>query len=141
MATRARRFSARRTDVVIESVGSDLLIFDRRSDTAHCLAEAAALVWRSCESGATLSELAEMLVAHKLAGSIDDGTRLAEAALFELEQKGLLETGLGAGRMPRRQALGRMAGVGALAFSAPMIVSATAYARTCIPAVGSVLQA
>jgi hypothetical protein len=128
MTERARRFVARHTDVVVEGVGSDLLVFDRRTDTAHCLGEAAALVWRSCESGATLNELAEMLVAHKLVGSSDEGTALAEAALSELDETELLETSLRPGGMPRRQALRRIAKVGAIAVSAPLIVSATAQA-------------
>ncbi|MGA2471535.1 MAG: hypothetical protein ABSG64_12715 [Solirubrobacteraceae bacterium] len=120
----ARRFSARRDDVVIEGVGSDLLIFDRRSDTAHCLGEPAALIWRSCADGATLSELAKMLVAHKLAGSRGEATTLAETALSEFAENGLLETSLEPGGIPRRQALRRIAGVGALAVGAPLIVSA-----------------
>jgi hypothetical protein len=128
MIERSRSFSARKTDLVVEGVGSELLIFDRHTDTGHCLGEAAALVWRSCESGATLTELAAMLFAHNLASSLDDATTLAEAALSELDEKGLLETSLRPAGIKRRQALGRIAGVGALAFSAPLIVSATASA-------------
>jgi len=125
-----RSFSARQTDLVVEGVGSELLIYDRHTDTAHCLGEAAALVWRSCESGATLTEVAAMLFAHDLASSLDDATTLAEAALSELDEKGLLDTSLRPAGIKRRQALGRIAGVGALAFSAPLIVSATASAAT-----------
>ena len=139
MATSARRFSARQTDIVVDGVGSELLIFDRQTDTAHCLAEAAALVWRSCEGGATLSELAEMLVAHNLAGSPHDAATLAEAALSELAEKGLLETSFAPEGMPRRQALRRIAGVGAAAVGAPLIVSAglptSAFAAVSTPCI------
>jgi hypothetical protein len=135
---RPQTFSARQTDVVVEPLGGDLLVLDRRADAAHCLGEAAALVWRSCASGATVGDLAEILIASGLAGSLGDATTLAEAALSELDEKGLLESAQAEG-MPRRQALRRITGVGAAAVGAPLIVSAalptSAFANLSTPCV------
>jgi hypothetical protein len=118
-------FTARRNDIVVDEVVDELLIYDRRADVAHCLGEIAATVWRTCEGGATLGEVAEQLVARDLADSSDDAAELADTAVAELVEKGLLKTsGIGADRVSRRQALRRMAGVGAAALVAPLVVSA-----------------
>ena len=118
-------FTAPRNDIVVDEVVDELLIYDRRADVAHCLSEVAALVWRTCEGGATLDGIAEQIVAHDLAGSSDDATELAQSAVSELVEKGLLEaSGVRAGLVSRRQALRRMAGVGAAAVVAPLVVSA-----------------
>ena len=118
-------FTARRNDIVVEAVIDEVLIYDQRSDVAHCLGDIAAVVWRTCEGGATLGEIAEQIIARALAGSSDDATELANTAVSELREKGLLETsGVGAGLLSRRHALRRMAGVGAAAVVAPLVVSA-----------------
>ena len=118
-------FTARRDDVVVDEVVDEVLVYDRRGDVAHCLSEIAATVWRTCEGGATLDEVAEQIVARDLAGSSDEAMELADTAVAELVEKGLLETsGVGASRVSRRQALRRMAGVGAAAVVAPLVVSA-----------------
>ena len=125
MTQPAPTFTARRNDIVVEVVVHEVLIYDRRADVAHCLSEVAALVWRRCEHGATLDEIAAQIIAGDLAGS-SDATELAESAVSELVEKGLLETStVGASRVSRRQALRRMAGVGAAAVVAPLVVSAT----------------
>ena len=117
--------TARRNDIVVDEVVDELLIYDRRADVAHCLSEIAATVWRACEGGATLSEIAEQIIARDLAGSSDEATELADTAVAELIEKGLLQTsGIGADRVSRRQALRRMVGVGAAAVVAPLVVSA-----------------
>jgi hypothetical protein len=118
-------FTARRNDVVVEAVIDEVLIYDQRADVAHCLGDIAALVWRTCEGGATLGQIAEQIIAHDLAGSSDDATELADTAVSELVEKGLVEaSGVGARAVSRRQALRRMAGVGAAAVMAPLVVSA-----------------
>lgn len=120
-------FTARRNDVVVEDVSDELLIYDRRTDVAHCLSEVAALVWRTCERGATLGEIAEQISQRDLAGSGVDAAELANTAVAELVEKGLLETSgaaAAAGLVSRRQALRKMAGVGAAAIAGPLVVSA-----------------
>jgi hypothetical protein len=112
-------------DFVVEALGDELLIYDRRKDVAHCLGSAAALVWRTCEGGASLDEIARQTVAYGMASTDEDAIELAQAAVSELEEKGLLESrGVGADGVSRRHALRQMAGVGAAAVVAPLVVSA-----------------
>jgi hypothetical protein len=111
-------YYARTEDLVVQQFGNELLIYDRRTDVAHCLAETAALVWRACEGGATLDQLAASVVGHTAA----DGETNALQALAALEEKGLLDEA--GGGVSRRHALRKMAGVGAGALLAPLVVSA-----------------
>ena len=118
-------FRARRTDIVVEQIADEFLVYDRRADTAHCLGDVAALVWRTCDGGATFGEIAEQIVAADLARSGDDAIELAETAVSELAEKGLLESSsAAAGGLSRRHALRRIAGVGAAAVAGPLVVSA-----------------
>jgi hypothetical protein len=116
----AFRYTARTDGLVIEEVAGELLVFDRLSDTAHCLSGAAAAVWQHCRPAATLPELTR-----HVAGSMpgEDAESLTLRALAELEDKGLLEPADAAG-LSRRQAMRRMAAMGAAAASVPLIASA-----------------
>ncbi len=108
------RYTARTKDLAVQQLGDELLIYDRARDVAHCLTQPAATVWRACEGeGATLEELTKLT-----AESAD-----VERALAELEEKGLLAETPG-GAVSRRHALLKIAGVGAGALAAPLIVSA-----------------
>lgn len=121
----SERFVARVGDLLVEEVGDELVIYDRRADVAHCLGSVAGLVWHECEKGASLDEIAGRLVADDIVSSDEDASELAQAALAELVEKNLIETsGAGASLVSRRQALRTMAGVGAAAVVAPLIVSA-----------------
>ncbi len=113
---------ARREGLLEETVGEELLLYDQDSHTAHCLSPVAACVWRHCDGKRGVAELA------RLAGVSED---LVAGALHELREKGLLvaEPELTQSTTPgvsRREAIGRMARVGAAAAGASMIVSATA---------------
>ena len=77
-------FTAPRNDVVVEELIDEVLVYDRRADVAHCLSEIAATVWRTCEGGATLDEVAEQIVARDLAGSSDEAMELADTAVQSL---------------------------------------------------------
>jgi hypothetical protein len=113
---------ARKDGLLEETVGEELLLYDRDSHTAHCLSPIAACVWRHCDGEHDVTELAE------LAGASED---LVADALYELREKDLLlaEPALTQSTIPgvsRREAIGRMARVGAAAAGASLIVSATA---------------
>jgi|ERR1700760_176768 len=113
---------ARQERLLEEAVGEELLLYDQRSHTAHCLSPIAACVWQHCDGGRNVAELAE------LAGTSED--RVADA-LRELREKDLLvvEPQLIQSAIPgisRREAIGRVARYGAAAAAAPLIVSATA---------------
>lgn len=119
-------YRARDEDLVVQELGNELLIYDRRTDVAHCLTETAASVWQACGQGATLDQLADSLVARTDAslGSREDAEAMVLRAIGELEEKGLLAGDVAPGNVSRRQALGRMAGVGAGVLVAPLVVSA-----------------
>jgi len=113
---------ARQDGLLEETVGEELLLYDRDSHTAHCLSPIAACVWRQCDGKRDVAELAE------LAGVSES---LVADALHELRGKDLLvaEPELTQRTIPgesRREAIGRVARYGAAAAAGPMIVSATA---------------
>jgi hypothetical protein len=66
------------------------------------------------------------MLANGLAPSLEEARTLAEAAVSELGENGLLEqhSNFIAERVPRRQALRRIAGVGVAAVAGPLVVSA-----------------
>lgn len=113
---------ARQDGLLEETADEELLLYDQESHTAHCLSPIAACVWRHCNGERDVSELAV------LAGASED---LIAGALHELREKGLLvaEPELAQSAVPgvsRREAIGRMARVGAGVAGASLIVSATA---------------
>jgi hypothetical protein len=113
---------ARKDGLLLETVGEELLLYDRDSHTAHCLSPIAACVWRHCDGEHDGTKLAE------LAGVSEN---LVADALHELREKDLLaaEPPIMRSTAPgisRREAIGRAARVGAAAAGASLIVSATA---------------
>lgn len=113
------RYTSRTDELVVQDVGDELLIYDRSTDVAHCLAKTAAVVWRTCKEGASLDDLTARLATTTEAANAE---ALAIRALEELADKGLLSSA--ATGVSRRQALKRMAGAGIAATAAPLVVSA-----------------
>src|SRR4051794_27034335 len=114
-------YTARTDDLVIQNVDDEILVYDRRTDTAHCLTSFAASIWRRCDGGADLQEL---IASTELPAGHEDAEAAVLLALSELSEKGLLESSASSPGVSRRQALGRMAGVGLAAASVPFVVSA-----------------
>ncbi len=112
---------ARQRRLVVQQLGEESLVYDRDTDVAHCLGSAAARVWRACDGSHDLAEIAAL---------VSETPELVGDAIDELREKGLLETSASlpdrAPGVSRRQALGRMAKIGAGAAAAPLIVSAMA---------------
>jgi len=113
---------ARQDGLLEETVGEELLLYDRDSHTAHCLSPIAACVWRHCDGERDVTELAELTGASE---------SLVADALHELREKDLLvaEPELMQSTVPgvsRREAIGRVARYGAAAAAGSLIVSATA---------------
>lgn len=111
---------ARQDGLIEETVGEELLLYDRDSHAAHCLSPVAACVWRHCDGERDLAELAV------LAGVSES---FVADALHELREKHLVdaEPDLMQSTIPgesRRQAIGRIVRIGAA--TAPFVVSATA---------------
>jgi hypothetical protein len=113
---------ARYDGLLVETVGEELLLYDRDSHIAHCLSPIAACVWRHCDGERDVTELAA------LTGASED---LVTDALHELREKDLLdaEPQLLQSTVPgisRREVVGRGVRLGAAVAAAPLIVSATA---------------
>jgi hypothetical protein len=113
---------ARKDGLLEETVGQELLLYDRDSHTAHCLSPIAACVWRHCDGERDVTKLAA------LAGVSES---LVTDALHELREKDLLaaEPELMQSTVEsvsRREAIVRGARYGAAAAAVPLIVSATA---------------
>lgn len=111
---------AREDGLLVEVVGEELLLYDRDSNTAHCLSPIAACVWRHCDGARTVTELAG------LAG-VSEG--LVADALYELREKELMDVEPlegSAPRVSRREAIVRGARVSAAAATGALIVSAVA---------------
>jgi hypothetical protein len=103
-------FAARSDGLVAEELDGGLVVYDVRSDRAHWLDREATAVWRACESGRTL---------HDIAGSAGIEPAMAEATLARLESIGLVEQ---SGAVSRRTMLRYAAKVGAAgAVGAPII--------------------
>ena len=111
-----RHPSARTADLLVEEFGDELLIYDQRSDQAHCLTPAASRVWRACDGSTSVQQLGSAL-------DLDAAT-LARA-LEELEACELLDYGPATG-VTRREATTKLVRMGAAAASAPLIYSITA---------------
>jgi hypothetical protein len=104
---------ARKDDLVVEDFGEEVLIYDQRTDQAHCLSRDAAMVWRVCDGNTSAAGLASAL-------EMEPDT--VSAAIDQLEAAGLLET-LPVSGVTRREATIKMAKVGGAAAAAPMIYS------------------
>jgi hypothetical protein len=113
---------ARKDGLLEETIGEELLLYDRDSHTAHCLSPIAACVWRHCDGARDVAELAELagasesLVADALHELRETDLLDAEPALMQSTVRGI----------SRREAIGRVARYGAAAAAGSMIVSATA---------------
>jgi hypothetical protein len=117
-------YATAREHLAVESVGDELLIYDRRSDVAHCLGDVAASVWTRCQDGASLDELMVAVVRHTDSTGADT-ERLVLRALAELHEKQLLDgTGAAAAAVSRREVIKRLAGIGAAATMVPLVISA-----------------
>jgi hypothetical protein len=115
---------ARKESLIIKELADETLVYDTRSDKAHCLNPTAALVWKNCDGKRTVDQLRELMES-------DAGTAVPEEmiwlALDQLKQFSLLETTVNKpsyfASMSRRQMV-RLATAAAIA--APVIFSIVA---------------
>jgi DNA-binding transcriptional regulator YhcF (GntR family) len=107
---------ARTDELVVEELDREVLIYDQRTNEAHCLSPAAAQAWRACDGKTSREQLATEL-------ELDVDT--VRRALDELEACGLLD-GSGNAGVTRREATTRFTKVGAAAVAAPLIYSIVA---------------
>ena len=80
--------SLSRDQLVVEDLGTELMIYDQKRNRAFCLNQKAAFIWQRCDGKTTVGELAAKL-AHSSGEAIDE--KVVHFALQSLFQDGLLE--------------------------------------------------
>lgn len=127
---------ARTESLIVKEVDGETLVYDTKTDEAHCLNETAALVWKNCDGQKSVSEIAQFLSAQSNSEVKDEIVWLAldQLTRFKLLQEAPPKPALFAG-LTRRQMVARL-GIAAVAIPAIIsIVSPTALAAgaSCIP--------
>src|SRR4051812_40324949 len=79
---------ARQSNVIVQEVGPDILVYDELKDTAHSLGSVAGYVFKHADGSRPVSALATDM--HE-ALDVPAEPELVEAALWELERADLLE--------------------------------------------------
>jgi len=115
---------ARTESLIVKEVDGETLVYDLKSDKAHCLNDTAARVWKNCDGSKNVSEIAELLSAESNSNVKDEVVWLALDQLekFKLLEEAPAKPSFLAG-MTRRQMVARL-GIAAVAL--PAIVSIVA---------------
>lgn len=126
------------TDLVIEELPDELLVYDVANHQAHCLNRAAAEVFRACRDGRSLDELRARLVAADLPAT-DEAITLA---LDQLRDTKLLVAApvRDVAALSRRDALRRMAFIAGAAAALPLVQSIVAPSKAQAASCGGVGQ-
>jgi len=114
---------ARTTDLVVQQVDGETLVYDLRSNEAHCLNETAAYLWKMCDGKTPVTSM--ITRARKDLGEIDED--LIRLGLAELQKVDLLAGEVAAGLdipTSSRRAMLRKVALGLVA--APIVVSLVA---------------
>jgi len=84
----AKPRSLKRDQLVVEELGTELMIYDQKRNQAFCLNQKAAFVWQHCDGKTTVAEIAA-----KLALALDEQAdeKVVQFALQSLSQDALLE--------------------------------------------------
>lgn len=127
---------SRHTDLVVQELDGEILIYDLRTSRAFCLNETSALVWQACDGNSSVAEIAGDLTEKLRAPVNEDFVRLA---LDQLKKENLIEkTGDGGGNFPahsRREAIRKigLASLVALPFVSSLVAptATNAASATC----------
>lgn len=114
---------ARHDDILVQEVGTELVIYDRKRHVAHSVSQPAAFVWQHCDGQTTIGDLATLLE-EELHRPVDE--EFIWLILDQLENNSLLRESMkqpGNGRrISRRQATQKL-GEGALILVVPLVMS------------------
>jgi hypothetical protein len=110
---------ARRTQILVDTVGDETIVYDEQCQKAHSLNRSASSVWRNSNGERSIPELANLLGSE--CGLASDES-LVEYALDELAGAHLLEDN----RVTRRSALRRLTLTGAAVVGLPVVLSIVA---------------
>jgi hypothetical protein len=132
---------ARRAELIIEDLPTEVLVYDSARDKAHCLNQTAALVWKYCDGKTTVSRMARNLERDLDTDKVDEN--VVWYALDQLSKDHLLEASFAPpailGGLTRRQMV-RTLGIAAV-IAVPLVTSIvvpTAKAATsCVAPAGA----
>jgi len=125
---------ARKTDVFVEKLPKEVVLYDKTNNKAHCLNKTAAAIWESCDGTRTVADLVHV-VKSRFGMSVD--SNLVLQALEELEKAGLMEAGTvavpDAALASRRDAMGKMALAGSALVATIIAAAPSAHASSRKP--------
>src|SRR2546429_5297823 len=79
---------ARRSGLIIQEVDSEILIYDQKTNKAHCLNQTAAKVWNYCDGETTLADACSAL-SRDLESPVDE--KLVWYAVDQFSKDNLLD--------------------------------------------------
>ena len=116
------KITARTEELIVQEVGGETLVYDLKSNHAHCLNPTAAFVWRKCDGRHSMDEIARLLQQEMNAPASEE---LVSLAVKQLEKAQLLQGMVPATSTISRREVGRKVGVAA-ALLIPAVMSITA---------------
>jgi len=124
---------ARKSDIFVENLPQEVVLYDKSNNKVHCLKETAAAIWESCDGTRTVDDLAHIVEA-KFGPPSD--RHLVLQALAELEKADLMQAGSGivsdVELTSRREAVGKLVMAGS-ALVATIVASAPAAHASVTP--------
>jgi DNA-binding transcriptional ArsR family regulator len=88
MNERVLNSALKREDTIVRQLGDELLVYDLKTNKAHCLNRMAAEVWMLCDGKTTVAEIVRK-VGETAKSSVDEA--VVELALSRLQKAGLIE--------------------------------------------------
>jgi hypothetical protein len=116
---------ARQKDLVVEELPDEVLVYDLRTDEAHCLNQTAALIWKNCDGQKSVGEIAA-LVEQELKSPVSEQVvmlGLEELSVYRLLTEKTWEAPTKA-RLSRRELVKKLGLTAAIGL--PIIISITA---------------
>src|ERR1700724_1650529 len=77
----------RETDILIEELPNETLVYDTKRHKIHCLNQTAALIWRHCDGRTSVAKLAKML---REEADLPESEDMVQLALSDLAKCRLL---------------------------------------------------
>ena len=89
---------SRKKSLLVQEIGSEIVILDKESNRVHHLNPTAAFIWRNCDGNHSLGELSESL--QREFGVEESGDQIIRAALEKLQHLQLLDPHSGSKESP-----------------------------------------
>lgn len=125
---------ARRTDVVVQELGEEVLVYNLQNNKAFCLNETSALVWKLCDGTNSVSDI-QRLASQQVSAPVP--ADMVWLAIDGLRKENLLESSdnipVAFEGMTRREVMKKvgLATVVALPIVSSLVAPAAAQAQSC----------